>query len=178
MRLAGWLRLTGLTALLAAGVSLGDTPAFAVKAAYLYHFTTYMEWPEGSFARPDSPLVIGVLDDDDVASQLERTLAGQSVAGHPMQVRRLRGGEALAGLHLLLIGHTEGSAAATLATAAGLPLVTVTESEADYAEGSMINFVTADNRVRFEVTLGPAEAAHIKISARMLTAALSVRRQP
>ncbi|UQV46761.1 DUF4154 domain-containing protein [Janthinobacterium lividum] len=59
-----------------------------VKAAYLYKFAGYVEWPDGSFARPDSPLVIGVAGADALAEQLEQSVAGHSVNGRAVQVKK------------------------------------------------------------------------------------------
>lgn len=142
-----------------------------VKAAYLYKFAGYVEWPDGALPRPDSPVVIGVAHDGALADQLEHMVAGRTANGHPLQVRRLRRGDALAGLHMLFIGTPSGE---LMAAVRGLPVLTVTDSTDAFALGSMINFLVADDRLRFEVALKPAIQAHLRISARMLTAATRV----
>lgn len=147
-----------------------------VKAAYLYKFAGYVEWPEGSFARPDSPLVIGVAGADALAEQLEQSVAGHSVNGRAVQVKKVRRGEALAGLHVLYLGALEKTALQEmLAASRGLALLTVSDSDEVYAMGSMINFVMAEDKVRFDVALKPVALAHIRISARMLLAAYRVQ---
>jgi hypothetical protein len=147
-----------------------------VKAAYLYKFAGFVEWPEGSFARPDSPLVIGVAGADALAEQLENTVAGHSAGGRPLQVKRIRRGDSLAGLHMLFIaGQDKALAQDLLAASRGQPVLTVTDAEDGFGLGSMINFVIADERLRFEVSLKPAASARLKISARMLSAAYRVQ---
>lgn len=147
-----------------------------VKAAYLYKFAGFVEWPEGSFERPDSPLLIGVAGDTALAEQLETSVAGHSVNGRAVQVRKVRRGEALAGLHVLYLGGLDKALAQEmLAASRGLALLTVSDSDEVYAMGSMINFVMSDDRVRFDVTLKPVALAHIRISARMLLAAYRVQ---
>ena len=147
-----------------------------VKAAYLYKFAGYVEWPDGSFARPDAPLVIGVAGADALAEQLEQSVAGHSVNGRAVQVKKVRRGEALAGLHVLYLGALEKTALQEmLAASRGLALLTVSDSDEVYAMGSMINFVMADDKVRFDVALKPVAQAHIRISARMLLAAYRVQ---
>lgn len=142
-----------------------------VKAAYLYKFAGYVEWPDGALPRPDSPVVIGVAHDSALADQLEQMVAGRTASGHPLQVRRLRRGDSLAGVHMLFAGSPSGD---LLAAARGHPVLTVTDSSDAFALGSMINFLVADDRLRFEVALKPAAQAHLRISARMLTAATRV----
>ncbi len=84
-----------------------------VKAAlpYLYKFAGYVEWPENSFARPDTPLTFGVMGDETVAAELARLVAGRSVEGRPLAVRRVKEGEPLAGLQVLFIGRADGAPA-------------------------------------------------------------------
>ena len=141
-----------------------------VKAAYLYKFAGFVDWPPAAFARPDSPLVIGVAGNDELAAQLEQVVAGRSVGGHPLAVRRVRRGEPLAGLHVLYGAGADG--AALLASARGLPLLTV--SDTDEHPPGMIRFLVIDERLRFEVALAQVGPSGLKISARLLAAALRV----
>lgn len=142
-----------------------------VKAAYLYKFATYAEWPAGAFDGPDSPFVIGVAGSDEVAQLLARFVAGRTVGGHPVEVRRLERGSPLDGLHMLYASGERGLVSDILAQARGYPVLTVTDSERAFAQGSMINFVIADNKLRFEVALRRVNTGRLRISARMLAAA-------
>ncbi|MFC5480345.1 YfiR family protein [Massilia suwonensis] len=147
----------------------------AVKAAYLYKFAGFVDWPPSAFARPDSPLVIGVAGNDELAGQLEQLVVNRSVGGHPLAVRRLRRGDAPTGLHVLYVGGAgadPGAWSELLAGARGLPLLTV--GEAADLPNNMIRFVMVDQHLRFEVALGPVAPSGLKISARLLAAALRV----
>lgn len=145
-----------------------------VKAAYLYKFATYAEWPAGAFEHADSPFVIGVAGSDEVAALLARFVAGRSVGGHPVEVRRIERGGPLAGLHMLYASGERGLVGDILARARGYPVLTVTDSDHAFAQGSMINFVVADNKLRFEVALRRVNTGRLRISARMLAAAHKV----
>jgi len=140
-----------------------------VKAAYLYKFAGFVDWPGTVFVRPDSPLVIGVAGNDELAAQLEQVVAGRGVGGHPLAVRRVHRGDPLAGLHVLYAAGLD--AAALLAGARGLPLLTVNDTEAAPA---MIRFQMVDGRLRFEVSLGQVGPSGLKVSARLLAAAWRV----
>jgi hypothetical protein len=150
-----------------------------VKAAYLYKFASYVEWPDGAFPRQDSPLVIGIIGADDMADELENMIAGHTVNGRTIVARKLKSGDHLAGLHILFIGDLNKPHLAELFSAVkNKPVLTVTESEETHALGSMINFVITDDRVRFEVNLAPVNASGLRISARMLAAAYKVTPRP
>lgn len=175
-RWPAWLMLLWLMLLPASAWSQHNPLERQVKAAYLYKFAGYVEWPEGSFARPDSPLVIAVAGADELADQLEQMVAGRSANGHPLQVRKLRKGEAPAGAHVLFVGALDKAELQdVLAAARSQAVLTVSDTPDAYALGSIINFVVADDKLRFEVALKQALAAHIRISARMLSAAYRVQ---
>lgn len=176
--MAAWLRWA-VAWLLAVGVGLAQAEAPAVPlerqamAAYLYKFAGFVEWPEKSFAKPDSPLLIGVVGSEVVAEQLERMVAGRSVAGHSVTVRRLQCGESLAGLHILFIdrGIDRNTQADLLAAARSYSLLTVTDADDGLAKGFMISFVLTGERLRFDVGLRQVAPSGLRISARMLAVA-------
>lgn len=148
-----------------------------VKAAYLYKFAAYAEWPPGQFAGSDSPLIIGVLGADALASEIEAQTRDQSVHGRRFVVRRLELGDSLSGVHLLFVsGADPATLDAVFAAARRQPILTVTDSRAGQARGSIITFVVKGGRMRFEVALPPANASQIRLSALLLTAATRVVR--
>ena len=146
-----------------------------IKAAFLYKFGGFVEWPVKAFERADAPFTIGLLGADGVAAELEQVAPSRSVQGRPIAVRKLKRGEALTGLHMLFVGSSEAARLAeVLGAAKGLPLLVVSESDDALAQGSMINFVAIEGKVRFDVALPPAEQGHLKISARLLAVARKV----
>lgn len=162
-------------ALLAAGAARAQSAAEAtVKAAFLYKFAGYVEWPLAAFPQPDSPLVIGVVGADDVALELEKLVPGRQVNARRVVVRRVREGEPLRGLHLLFVGRGEPNLRAVLRTAQQQGVLTVSESERGLEAGSAINFVQVDDRIGFEVSLDAAERSGLRISSRMLAVARRV----
>lgn len=166
-----------LLALACAGVraQAADALERQAKAAYLYKFAGFVEWPDGCFARPDSALVIGVQGADALADQLEQTVAGHSANGRAILVRKLRRGEPASGLHILFLGALDRAALQeALAASRNQPVLTVSDSDQAHTLGSMINFIVAGDKLRFEVALKPVAAARMKISARMLAAAYKV----
>jgi hypothetical protein len=170
-------------ALLLVAAGIGDVsanddlqaPEYRVKAAFVYKFGDYIEWPASAFADAGSPLNIGVIGADALADELARVSAGRTIGGRAVKVRRLRPGDPLAGLQMIFIGRSSGAQlAAMLGASKGLPALTVTESEDGLKLGSMINFVVVADKVRFDVGLAAAEASRLKISSRLLAVARKV----
>jgi hypothetical protein len=186
MRLA--VRTARLAALLAILAIAGAGAARAqddgalerrVKAAFLYKFSGYVDWPDGAFARPDTPLVIGVLGDDALAAETAQAVAGRSVGGRPLAAKRLALADVAAGAHVLFVARSETARFAQVLKALPPgPVLVVTESEAAFRQGSAINFVLVDGRVRFDVALDAAERRGAKLSSRLLAVARSVQGAP
>jgi hypothetical protein len=146
-----------------------------IKAAFLYKFGDFVEWPAEAFAGPDGAFVIGVVGAEAMADELEKVVTGRTVQERVVVVRRLKRGEPLSRLHVLFVGQAEAARLPELAAAAqGQPVLLVSDSENATTRGSMINFVSVDGKVRFDVALPGAERGRLKISARLLAVARRV----
>lgn len=180
-RLLGVLSLMLLLAFGCLGAAPASTqaPEYRVKAAFVYKFSDYVEWPSEAFANPNSPLVIGVVGADTLAEELARIAGGRTVGGRPVAVRKLRYGEPLSGLHVIFLGQSNSrQLTAALGSSKGHAALTVTESADGIRLGSMINFVVESDKVRFDVALASAEASRLKISSRLLAVARNVVASP
>lgn len=160
---------------LAARAQEGPVTEDSLKAAFLYKFPGFVEWPAAVLARSDEPVVIGVIGADEVQGELN-AIAEARKGGRPLVVKRLRDASNLGGTHILFIGARERSRAAELIRAAqAAGVLTVTEWEGALRLGSVINFVTTpDGRVRFEISLEPAERSNLRLSSRLLAVAQQV----
>jgi hypothetical protein len=144
-----------------------------VKAAFLVRFLSFVEWPEAAFARPESPIVIGVIGADDVLGALQESLPGRVVQARPVTARRMKEGEPLAGVQLVFVGRGASGVLPKIGSPPGV--LVVAESEGALDRGATVNFLRREGRVRFEVALDTAEKQGLRISSRMLSVAQSVR---
>lgn len=147
---------------------------YQVKAAYLYKFIGYVEWPPRAQAASGAPLTIGVIGADGLVDDLQQAVAGRGIQGRAISVRKLGHGDPVAGLQMLFIGRTASDIAGLLAAARESGVLTVTESEDAFAMGSVINFVVVQDKIRFDIALQSAERAHLRISSRLLAVARKV----
>jgi len=151
----------------------------SVKAAYLYKFAGYVEWPDTRPTDAPTPVTIGVFGAASLAQELAQITIGRTVNDRPIDVRRVDFDDRLDDLQILFIGAQERNRLGELfATVQRLPVLTVTESEGALAQGSIINFTLDEQRVRFEVSLYAAELSRIRLSSRLLAVAQRVYRSP
>jgi hypothetical protein len=173
--LAGLRLLLGLAmALLPAAAPAQQVQEHEVKAAFLYKFPAFVEWP--AQPGPEVPFVIAVVGAEDVAEELRRISRGRTHEGRAIQVREPGDAQGLNGAHMVFVGRGAAARMPLIARAlAGAPVLVVSESPGALEQGSMINFLLSDGRVRFEVALDRAESGKLRISSRLLAVAASVR---
>lgn len=173
VRFALWLVLAA--GMLLAGPSYAEAAReSSVKAAFLYKFGSFIEWPPGSLTRPDQPLVIGVSADDEVAADLEQLTVGRTVEGRPVTVRRVGETGPFTGIHILYLGNRRESRLREIIDAVSGPVLVVTDQAGGLRLGSVLNFINEGGRVRFAASLASAEARNLKLSSRLLAVAQAV----
>jgi hypothetical protein len=148
---------------------------FQVKAAFLYKFAGYVQWPDRAAGPPDAPFTFGVLGADALAEELTQLVEGRTLNGRTVAVQRLRSGGSLEGVHVLFLGRDDAMSIGALRQwVKQRPVLIVTESEGALERGSMINFVLVERRVRFEIALDAAEKSGLRMSSRLLAVAQKV----
>lgn len=150
------------------GAARAQVSEAAVKAAFLPKIARYIDWPPGAVA-PGAPLQICIVGNDPFGRLIDEAVAGQSVEGHAVTVRR---GGGLDGCHIAFL--REPAAARALAALRGRPVLTVTDSS-DGTKRGMIHFAQKGGRISFYIDDVQAAQAGLGISARLLAIALSVR---
>jgi hypothetical protein len=167
----------GLVALVAssAEAQAGSADEYSVKAAYLYNFAKFVEWPAetGDLGKP---LVIAVLGKNDFGAVLKRTVQGETVNGRVISVLSVSRLEDLLYCHILFLGSlNKKRLAGILRATEGAGILTVSETDEFIQLGGVIAFVSEGNKIRFEINLGAARQNRLNISAKLLRVAKGVR---
>lgn len=145
----------------------------AARAAYLYNFLGYIEWPSRALPLTDSPLVIGVFNADEVAAELLLTTLGRKINNRAVSIRPLRPGDGMEDIHLLYIGPGEPQQVqAMIRQVPQRWTVTVTDDASADALAGVINFRQSEGRLRFDVSQAAAERGDFKLSSRLLSVAI------
>lgn len=159
---------------------------YEVKAAFLFRFAQFVEWPVDTFKEPSEPFTYCTIGDDPFHGALERTLTGKTIGQRQLRVEHLSGTGAgsstpkIAECQVLFVSGPgdRKHVAETLASAGSLPILTVGEADQFAEDGGAIGFCTEDNKIRFEVNLDAAGKAGLKISAKLLALAKTVLGAP
>jgi YfiR/HmsC-like len=165
--LAGFLPLSVLA---------GEVPGEAeVKAAFVFNFIKFVEWPSSAFHSPEDPILLSVLGNDPTGAALA-SLDGKKVSGRRVVVRKVPVLSGLERCHVLFVGASEKTALAPVLRAAqGWPVLTVADFEGFAGRGGTIGFVRQDDRVGFEISEETARKVGLKVNAKLLYLGKSVR---
>jgi hypothetical protein len=144
-----------------------------VKAAFLYNFAVFVEWPAEARAR--TPFAIGVSGSDEVEAELRSAVSGRKFDNRPIIVRRVETPGDVKGLHIVFLGEDQPLPRELLRAASTQHVLVVTDAPDGLEQGGAINFVTGE-RVQFEVSLNAAAQAGLRLSPRLLSVALRVRK--
>src|SRR6185295_2729511 len=131
-----------------------EFPEYQLKAAFLFNFAKFVQWPEKAFASSNAPVVIGVLGDDPFGPLLKDTVEGKSVNGRKLQIKYFKRTDTITGCHILFIGRSEKEGVATvLAGLAGKSILTVADFDGFAHRGGMMNLIVVGKGVRFEINV-------------------------
>jgi YfiR/HmsC-like len=144
------------------GQAGGGGLEYQVKAAFLFNFLKFVEWPQAAGA---TPWVIGILGHDPFGELLDQTVKGKIVSGRPVEIRRYSRLNEVKDCNILFIGAADFG---RIVIPAQPGLLTVGEAPGFLKSGGIINFYIEDNRVHFEIQPGVARTAGLRVSSQLL----------
>jgi hypothetical protein len=147
-------------------------PEYQVKAAYLFNFLKFVEWPDDAFSDSLAPFVIGIAGDDPFGESLPQVIVGKTIQGRDLVIRKYHAGENMRGCHILFINVSEKKRLPQLlAGLKGSSVLVVSDMVGFLNEGGMIQFLSEDNRIRFAINVDATGRANLKISSKLLSLA-------
>ncbi len=176
-----WRTRIAVLLLVAASVNLGASVAraqdrsdgeYRIKAAFVYNFAKFVDWPTDALPDSTAAIVIGVVGEEQLSEVLAETVAGKTANGRELVVRRWKVGQDLRNCQLLFISASEGRRLPQiLRRLKGSSVLTVGETEQFTRLGGIINLFVVGKNVRFEISVGAAARARLKISSKLLALA-------
>jgi len=143
-----------------------------VKAAYLFNFAKFIEWPPEAFSAANAPMNFCTLGHSPVVDEIDASVRGKNIGDHTIAVKHLHSVEEMKDCQLIFVASVANKQQQKLIQAAkGTPVLLVAEIPGFSRAGGTINFIMEDGRLLFEINLQAAASAHLKISSKLLTMA-------
>lgn len=148
---------------------------YQVKAAYLFNFLKFVDWPGDPSKDAQAPWVIGVVGESPIGEELPRLIEGKTVLGRLLQAKRFQANEDLRGCNILFISASDRKLLPSiLAGLRGSSVLTVGDMDRFIESGGMIQFVIEDGSVRLAIDVGVTSRARLKVSSKLLSLARTV----
>ena len=153
----------------AAPAQRAATNEYDLKAAFLFNFAQFVEWPVESFAKPTTPIVIGVLGDDPFGQSLDEIVAGETVRDRPLVIQRYRSVDQIEACQILFISASEAGRLDQIVKELGhRSTLTVGETAGFAKRSGIIEFALVQRRLRLRINLVAATSAHLTVSSKLL----------
>lgn len=145
---------------------------YEIKAAFLYNFAKFTEWPSETFSEATDSLIIGVLGRDPFGNILENIIGGKTIGGRPITIHRFPRPGVLDRCHILYISESETHRLSDIFQRLQKASVLTVSDIPDFAQkGGMIYLYPKENKIRFAINLSQVEKARLKLSAKLLNLA-------
>jgi uncharacterized protein DUF4154 len=155
-----------------------QTPSeYQLKAAIIYNFPKFVDWPSLAASDPNLPIVIGILGEDPFGREIDAVINGKTANGRHLLIKRFSNLNGLAPCHILFVSSSQkNNLKQILAAVAGSGVLTVGESDRFAEAGGVIHFNMIDGKVRLIINQAAAERAGLRISAKLLSLAQVIRK--
>jgi hypothetical protein len=167
--------VVGAAVFLLVAVTAAQAPTLtAVKAAFLYNFATFAEWPAASLTA-EQTLSLCVIDDDAVVDALTQTVNGRAIKGHRVLVERIKADGKIRACHLLYASGYDPARITQLTEALkGASVLTVSDGDRFAVLGGIAQLFVENERMRFAINAAAADRARIHLSSKLLNLAKMV----
>lgn len=148
---------------------------YQIKAAFLFNFAKFVDWPLDAFKDEKQPMTFCTIGDDPFRGALDEVVSGKMSGSHAIRIQHYKLPQDILGCHILFIGSQQKKRmAAIMDYLKNSPVLTVGESEGFVQQGGMIGFVLEDDKLRFNINLDSARHAQLRVSSRLLSLAKTV----
>lgn len=148
------------------------TNEYKLKAAFLYNFTRFVEWPDQAFPNTAAPIVIGIIGEDPFGSFLDDLISNEKIGNRSIIVRRFAEAKDIADCQLLYITYLQTEKiAAVLSMVSNKGVLTINDIPAFTGMGGIVQFYTEKNKIRMMINNAAAKRAGLNISTKLLSVA-------
>lgn len=160
-------------ALMPVAMHAQEVSEYALKAAFLYNFAKFVQWPSGAFSGPSAPLVLCTYESNKVGNALKNIVNNKKIRGRTLAVRKIQSISASKACQVLFVGRSASGDEQSILAAIGRQSILVVGETPKFAkDGGAISFLVQDNRLRFAVNLRATDTAGLKLSSKLLSLAI------
>jgi hypothetical protein len=154
------------------GLAQDQPTEYQIKAAFLFNFAKFVDWPPESFPTTNSPIIIGVVGKNVFGNDLENVIRDKTVNNRRFQFVAVKSAAEATNCHILFISPSEKDNLKKIVDSLhNASVLTVSETDQFLQAGGMINFMIEDKKIRFQISDEAARKAGLRISSKLLSLA-------
>jgi hypothetical protein len=147
---------------------------YHLKAAFLYNFAKFVQWPSGTFNSADTPIILCIYGLDSFKEALD-TIENKLIRNRRLMIKKSPHSKEVKQCHILFVSSSESkNVSDLLSLTKNLPILTVSDIKGFSDHGGMIALIKKDNKIRFDVNLDAAEGSNLKINSHLLRLARDI----
>ncbi|TAH20760.1 MAG: YfiR family protein [Cytophagales bacterium] len=163
--------IVGLVLIVSAFASAQDVN-YKLHAGLLYHFTKQIEWP---VSKQSGDFVIGVLGNANLTEALEEMAKNRTVGNQKIVVLQMKTADDASKCNIVYVQKFQnGQFNAVHSKAKSAHVLLITESEDGGKRGAGINFITVDEKLKFELNKTALEESGLKVSNELVKLAIPI----
>jgi hypothetical protein len=181
-RLRDPIRLAPLFAVVLAGafvtipISAQAVGEYELKAAFVYNFARFVEWPVQAFKEPSDPIKVCILGENPFGRALDNALQGKAVGSRAFVLEQISDPRHAIGCHILFVSASERKHLRAILEVITSGVLTVGDMDGFAAQGGVVNFKLEDSKIRFEINVAAAGQQSLRVSSKLLSVAKVVRK--
>jgi hypothetical protein len=157
--------------------AMGQIDEYQVKAAFLFNFAKFVEWPAKSFPKPSDPIVICIVGQNPFGDHLKQAIQGKVWEGRTFAIVQIADLPPNSRCQILFVNSSERQRFRSIAgSLKGSPILTVGETPGFIDDGGIINLKLEGGKIRFEINIEAAEQAQLTLSSKLLSLAQIVKK--
>ena len=159
----------------ACAAALPEATEYDVKAAFIYNFARFTEWPSTAFENPTDPIRICIVGDDPFGNTLDEIVRGKTLAQHSLVVARVGTPAGARDCHIAFVSRADNERLGSVLTAVrDRPVMTIGDTEDSAQRGAVLGFLIQNGRVRFAINTEAAKRAGLVLSSQLIKLAILV----
>lgn len=149
--------------------AIGQTSEYRLKAAFIYNFLPYIEWPAEDFPAANSPLIIGIMGTDPFGKEIDDTFRDKRINNRDVVIRRFKSADKIMPCHVLFVSRSERDRVDEVLRAVhGKSVFSISDIEGFAQAGGTLQFFLEGNKLRFEINPNAAKRARLQVSSKLL----------
>jgi YfiR/HmsC-like len=164
---------------LPAGQQSNAPTEYQVKAAFLFNFAKFIDWPQTTFLNSESPFFICIVGEDRFGREIDSSLSSKTIENRAVVVEH--SGQVAEARHcqMVFVSSSEKQRVPqVLSGLRGTNALVVGETDGFAAAGGAIQFDLDENRVHFLINTDAADRAGLTVSSRLLSLARIIHDAP